>query len=192
MTFEAKIKGVAEVKRAIYAYNAKLGERVSRVALRAGANAMLKQIRNASPVKTGRLKRAIKVKNSKINTLRRNGKIGLFITIYPGKKRSDEKGAWYGKFVELGYNKGSKAVTGSQAVGLGIITRRQLIAKKLSNAKYRGKNKQGIRYRHGGKAVPGQHFVLNTFNSTKDDAARLIVQASEIAAERIAKELNLK
>lgn len=158
--FEANIKGIAEVKRAIYAYNAKLGERVSRVALRAGANAMLKQIRNAAPVKTGRLKRAIRVKNSKIHTIRRNGSVGVYITVQPGKNRRDPRGAYYAKWVETGYQRGSQ--------------------------------RTGKRGRTGGVRVEGKHFVLNTFNATKDNAARLIIQASEIAAERVAKELHLK
>lgn len=160
MTFEAKIKGIAEVKRAIYAYNAKLGERVTRVALRAGANAMLKEIRSAAPVKTGRLKRAIKIKNSKINTLRRNGAVGIYITVSPGKNRRDAKGAYYAKWVETGYMRGSQ--------------------------------RTGKRGRSGGVRVEGKHFVLNTFNATKTQSASLIIQASEIAVARIAKELGFK
>ena len=158
--FEAKIKGIAEVKRALYSYNAKLGERVTRVALRQGANVMLKQIRAAAPVKTGRLKKAIKLKNSKINRINKNGKVGLFITVSPGKNRRDPKGAYYAKWVETGYNKGSK--------------------------------RTGKKNRSGGVRIEGKHFVLDTFNATKNAALETILQASELAANRIAKELNLK
>jgi HK97 gp10 family phage protein len=158
--FEAKIKGIAEVKRAIYAYNAKLGERVTRVALRQGANVMLKQIRAAAPVKTGRLKKAIKLKNSRINRINKNGKVGLYITVSAGKNRKDPKGAYYARWVEMGYNKGSK--------------------------------RTGKKTRSGGVRVEGRHFVRDTFNATKNAALDTILQASEIAANRIAKELNLK
>lgn len=159
MDFEVKIRGIAEVKRAIYAYNAKLGERVTRIALRQGANHMLKSIRNAAPVKSGRLKKAVKLKNSRINRLNKNGKVGLYITISPGKNRKDQKGAYYAKWVEVGYNKGSKRV--------------------------------GKRARQGGVRVDGRHFVRDTFDATKEQSARIIVEASELAANRIAKELNL-
>lgn len=158
--FDAKIKGIAEVKRAIYQYNAKLGEKVTRAALRAGANIMLKQIRAAAPVKTGRLKKAIKLKNSRINSLRKNGKVGLYITVSPGKSRRDPKGAYYAKWVEVGYKKGSKRV--------------------------------GKRGRTGGVRIEGKHFVLKSFNATKRQSADTIIQAAELGANRIARELGFK
>lgn len=190
--FEAKISGIAEVKRALFAYNNRLGVRVAQMAVRQGANFMLRQIRSAAPVKIGRLKRSIKVKNSRINRVAKNGSVGVYITIDPGKKRNDMKGAWYGKFVELGYNKGSKLIGVNEAIMRGVTTRDAHTAKKLSNRKYQGRDKQGIRYRHGGRRVPGKHFVSSTFKRTKDQAAHIIIDAFELAGNRVAQELGLK
>ena len=115
-----QIRGIAELQRALYEYNKRLGDRVTGMAVRLGANHMLKQIRANAPIspkgsmigkkggpwvrgKAGRLKASIKIKASRINRRANNGKVGVFITIYPGKKRDDPKGAWYGKFVEVGH-----------------------------------------------------------------------------------------
>jgi len=81
-SFSIRIQGIAEIQRALFQFNARLGERINRLAVRKGANYMLKEIRNAAPVSAhgsqekdntgrgmythfppGRLKRAIKVKN---------------------------------------------------------------------------------------------------------------------------------
>jgi len=97
---EIDIRGIAETQQAIYQFSEKLGDRVTLLALRAGANFMLKKIRAAAPVRTGRLRKAIKVSTSKINRRRRNGKVGVFLRINPGKSRDDLRGAYYGKFVE--------------------------------------------------------------------------------------------
>ncbi|MGZ8916227.1 MAG: HK97-gp10 family putative phage morphogenesis protein [Methylobacter sp.] len=113
---EIDIRGLAETQRALYQFSERLGDRVTLLALRTGANYMLKKVREAEPVKTGRLKRATVVKNSRINQRRRNGKVGVYITVKPGKKRTDTKGAWYGKFVEIGYKRGSTVITGRHFV----------------------------------------------------------------------------
>ncbi|MGZ5000620.1 MAG: HK97-gp10 family putative phage morphogenesis protein [Methylomonas sp.] len=191
--FSIKIRGISEIQKALFQFNAKLAERVTRLALRKGANYMLKEIRNATPVKTGRLKRAIKVKNSRINTIRNNGSVGVYITVSPGKSRNDPKGAWYGKFVETGYNRGSQTVGGRRAVHMGLISNSQLSAKRaFVNSKRRaGRSAAGIRYRYGGQAVEGRHFVLNTFNATAPTALAIMVEASEVAAKHLAQELNL-
>lgn len=147
--FELRIQGIAQLQRALFEYNKKLGGRVTTIALRHGANFMLKKIRDATPIKTGRLKKSIRLKNSRINRIANNGKIGVYIAINPGKNRSDTKGAWYGKFVEIG------------------------------------------RRTQNGSSVPGKHMVKNTFDANKQQAAELIVSASELAVRRIAQQLNL-
>jgi HK97 gp10 family phage protein len=187
--FEINIQGLNELKRALYAYDAKLGDRVMRKGLRQGASYMAKQIKANAPVKSGRLKKAIKVKTSKIHRPTRNGNLGLYITVSPGKNRQDPKGAWYGKFVETGYNKGSQAITGGQALRRGVVTRQQLDAQRAAQ-RQGGRSRAGIRYRTGGQAVPGRHFVRNTFNATKDQATRMIVENSETAILELARELG--
>ena len=110
--FEIDISGVAETQRRLFEFSQKLGDRITRLALRSGANYMLKAIREAAPKRTGRLRRAIVVKNSRIHQRRRNGQVGVYITIRKGKSRKDPKGAPYGTFVESGYKRGKRIVPG--------------------------------------------------------------------------------
>lgn len=182
----------AKIRSAFNELPPKLADRIVKLSLRTGGNYMLKAIKAAAPVKTGRLRKAIKIKNSSINRLKRNGKVGIYITVNKGKSRKDMSGAYYGRFVEQGYNKGSKAVTGRQAVALGVITRDQLNAKRMLVKKKRrvGRIAQGIRYRHGGQSVPGKHFLSNTYNQTKDTAGQMIVQSMAVAAGQVIKELG--
>lgn len=188
--FSIRIRGIAEINRALFQFNARLGERVNRLAARKGANYMLKQIRAAAPVKTGRLKRAIKVKNSKINQIRKNGKTGVYITISPGKKRDDPKGAWYGKFVEIGHKTGAVA-SGGQALASALgnfgrnnnRSRRVAIDRRFRTTTYR--------QRGAGRQIEGKHFVLNTFNRTAPTTLAIIVEAAEVATEQLARQLNL-
>lgn len=106
------IKGIKETQQQLEKFSVKLADRIILLALRSGANFMLKQIRQAQPKRTGRLRRATVVKTSRINRRRRNGRVGVYITIKAGKKRNDPKGAYYGRFVEGGYKRGSKKVAG--------------------------------------------------------------------------------
>jgi HK97 gp10 family phage protein len=185
--FSLRIQGIAEIQRALFHFNARLGERVTRLAMRKGANYMLKQARLAAPVKSGRLKKAIKVKNSKINTIRKNGNVGVYLTVSSGKNRRDTKGAWYGKFVENGYNTGNTNNTGSaafrQSIGRGGAAPRLRRDRRFSTSIYRRSG--------GGTTVLGQHFILNTFNESAPTALTIMVEASEVAMQHLAQELNL-
>jgi len=188
--FSVRIRGVAEIQRALFQLNARLGERVTRLALRKGANYMLKEIRAVVPFKTGRLKKAIKVKNSRINQIRKNGKTGVYLTIDPGKSRRDMRGAWYGKFVEVGYNTGSANVRGRRALLSSLTATGNRNAPRTINRDRRFRTAT-YRRRGGGTQVPGKHFVLNTFNATAPAALAIMVEASEVATRHLARELNL-
>lgn len=109
------ISGLAETQRELYAFSAALGDKVTVLALRAGANFMLKKIREAEPKKTGRLKRATVTKNSRINRRRVNGKVGVYVVVKSGK-RSDPKSALYGQFIERGYKRKDTVVSGKHFV----------------------------------------------------------------------------
>jgi hypothetical protein len=97
------VTGIKETQQALRKFNDQLADVITRKSLRAGANFLMTKIRADIPVKTGRLKRATTVKQSRINTRRRNGKIGLYFTIRKGKSRKDLKGAYYGGWVHSGY-----------------------------------------------------------------------------------------
>ena len=113
--YSIRIQGIAEIQRALFQLNARLGERVTRLALRKGANFMLKQVRAIAPIKTGRLKKAIVVKTSKIHTVRKNGDVGVYLVVKSGK-RDNQKTALYGRWLERGYKKGNTQVAGRKFV----------------------------------------------------------------------------
>lgn len=199
MTESITIKGLPELQRALFKFSDKLGTKVTQVVLKKGANYMAGQIRAAAPVKTGRLRRSVSVRNSRIVKVQRSGHVGVYILV-GGRARSNPRGAWYGKFVELGYNRGSKQVSGSEAIRLGLITKGQKDALKLRYKANRLKNARpgfkptkvgAIRVRHGGVKVEGRHFVLNTFNRTARTSLDIIVEASNRALLSLGKELNL-
>lgn len=222
-SFSVRIRGIAEIERAMFQLNARLGEQINLLACRKAANYMLKEIRAAAPVSKkgsqerdntgrgiythfppGRLKRALKIKKSKINQIRKNGKTGVFITLSPGRKRNDPKGAWYGKFVEVGYNRGSRRIGSIEALASGIVSAEYLLnrrAQSLANqrrgmqmahaGKRLGRVQSKMIFRKGGQHVEGQHFILNTFNRTAPAALAIMVEAAEVATAQVARQLNL-
>jgi len=187
---EIDIRGLADVHRALYRFGDQLGNRVTLLALRSGANYLLKKVRAVTPVstkptknfKSGRLRRAITVKTSKLNRPNRNGKIGVFLSINPGKKRDDPKGAWYGKFVEHGYNTGSARVSHEQA---GIAHNSRLRRRK--DRRFRVATR---RYNFTGRDIPGKHMIENTFNANKDYTLRLILTAIEQGGRTLINEIQ--
>lgn len=183
------VTGLDEVKRAIVKLPPKLAERVTRLALRQGASYMLRAIKSSAPVRTGRLKRSLRIRNSSRNKLERNGVSGLYITYKKGKRGSTE-GAYYLPFVEHGYNKGSKKIGKFEALARGVTTLEEIKRRKLASAKYRGKKKHGMTFRYGGKPIDGQHFMRQTFDATASTAANLIVQSSEHIGRQLTKELG--
>lgn len=190
----AAVTGVAEFKRALQQLTPKIAEKVTKKALRQAANMVSRQVRANAPVKTGRLKKAIRVKASRYNTLRKNGKIGMIIRVKPGKSRKDTGGAYYAGWVENGYNKGSQQIGGREAVARGVITQAEYRQKRaFYNSKRKsGQVRQGVRARHGGTRVEGVFFVRNTFNGLKIMAADMIIQNGTRAALEAARELNFK
>jgi len=187
------VSGVKEFNQALKKLPAKMAEKVAQKALRKAANMVARQARANAPVKTGRLKKAIRVRNSRYNRLNRNGVVGVILRLNPGKSRKDPKGAWYGGWVENGYNRGSRSVGGNEAVARGIISRGQLQQKRARiNASRRpGRVRQSIRYRAGGSRVEGQHFIKNAFDSTKAAAAQTIIQVGTQAADEAARDVRL-
>jgi hypothetical protein len=116
------------------------------------AKAMVKPVRNAAPVKTGRLRRAIWA-----NPVMKN-KPGAYVGIRPGRSRADTKGAYYRWIVTSGvrgvpYVIRPNRKSGAQALsipGIGLrlsATRRSII--------------------------PGRPFVADTVNRNFDTVLRL-------------------
>jgi len=98
------ISGVKETQAKLYGFSNKLGDRITMLALRSGANYMLRRVRAAAPKDSGRLRKAIVVKTSKIHKPRKDGKVGVYLAIRKGRK-----GAFYGRFQELGWSPKGKS-----------------------------------------------------------------------------------
>jgi HK97 gp10 family phage protein len=98
------VRGIDALEKRLYLYSRKLGDKVVIDSLKHGARLIQSVAKRGAPKATGRLRRAISLRQSKIYSKRRHkdGKIGVYITVSKGKKRGDQKGAYYGAFVEHG------------------------------------------------------------------------------------------
>lgn len=187
MTESLTIKGVPELTRALGKFNQELVVRVQRQAFRNGANYMKQQLKSATPVKSGLAKNSIRVATSKINTPRKNGKVGVWVgwRKVTGnrrlKGRATKATAYYIGWVEYGYNRGSKKVGASADKALKAIAGKN---RKLRRAR--------LITRHGGKAIPGQHFAEITFDRHVGRSIDIIVNLSNVITKQLAAELGFK
>jgi hypothetical protein len=116
------VGGLQEVQRTLYAYSQQMGDRVVRMALRQGANHVLRGIREGVPIKTGLLKRrGFRVANSRIHNGRRQSElIGLYIGLRKGKGDP-----FYGRFQNDGFTVGRTKVPGKGFVQRAFVERRE-------------------------------------------------------------------
>lgn len=118
------VSGLQETQKALYAYSQQMGDRVVRMALRQGANHVLRGIREGVPVKTGLLKRrGFRVANSRIHNGRRASElIGIYISL-----RKAKGDPFYGRFQNDGWTpagKGNRKVPGKGFVQRAIEERK--------------------------------------------------------------------
>jgi hypothetical protein len=194
------IKGVPEVQRALFKYNAELASRATRLSLRMGANYMKGKIKASVPVKTGVAKRTLKVYNSKRHSHKKDGIISVWVGWRGGtggrylKGKAGNKDAYYMSWVEYGYNAKSQKAGVGLSQTLGLIAKGTKSARKLAGIKNRGKGRRfrqaRLVTRYGGKRVEGQHIVERAFDQHGQRSALLIIDASNAIAEKLAKELG--
>lgn len=181
--FEVKVHGLKETQKALYSYSQQLGDKVVIDSLKQGARIVQRAAKAAAPVRTGRLKRAIVVKKSKIhNGKRRSDMIGVFLTILSGKKYG-KRDAFYGRFQEEGWE-----VRGA--------------SRTTSNTPYRRTRGGSIRMSRsatGGRAtmrsgieVPGKRFMAGAFLKNRVNAVRMIIAAANAGGEILARKTGLK
>lgn len=165
------VTGLKETQATLYAYSQQMGDRVVRMALRQGANYVLKGIKDAVPVKTGLLKRrGFKVANSRIHNGRRASEmIGVYIHLR--KKEKDDP--FYGRF----QNDGWVPQGAGNALKGGTRRRAEQRAAQVAGGK---------------KKVPGKGFVQRAFADRGPAAVELIVKAAEAGAEAIKRRLGMK
>lgn len=136
-----EVKGIAEVNRALYRYSQELGDKIVLKALREGAKVMQKQARANAPKRTGRLRKGIVVKNSKIYSKRRGrGTLGVFMTLRKGKGKNDPKDAFYGRWIEHGFRPrgGQTEVPGRRFIDKAFRQKRESAARLIILASERG------------------------------------------------------
>ncbi len=105
MPIEIKLKGLKDLERSLNEIPVQLKKTVIGKSLREGAKVIQKAARQAAlPKRSGRLRRAIKVKVSRIHNKPRLGLFGVYIKIDPGKKKNDKNGAYYGHIIDGGWN----------------------------------------------------------------------------------------
>jgi HK97 gp10 family phage protein len=174
---EIKVSGLREVQKSLYAYSQQLGDKVVLDALRLGARAMQAKAKANAPRLTGRLRRGIVVKKSKINNGKRSETLGVYLTLRKGRGRADPKDAFYGRFLEDGYN-----VRGKSRTGKG---QRKEIVNRFGS-------RTGRKSLPGSRDIPGIKFIKNAFDSTKEQSARLIIAAVERGATLLKNKVGLK
>lgn len=102
--FSIRITGLKETQKALYAYSQQLGDKVVVASLMQGARHVQRGMKAAAPVRSGRLKRGIVARKSKIhNGRRRADMLGVYVTLRGGKGKKDPKDAFYGRWVEDGF-----------------------------------------------------------------------------------------
>jgi len=103
MTSQTTINDVKTVLKKLDQFESKLTIKITRAALRNGANLTLKSIRREAPKQSGRLRRAVHVASNRKYNPRTNGKVGVSIKIRKGKSRNDPRGAYYGHMIIGGH-----------------------------------------------------------------------------------------
>jgi HK97 gp10 family phage protein len=160
------------VNKALFSYGNKLGNLVVRRALREGAKLVLQQARANAPKRTGALRRALRIANSRINNGKR-GVLGVYLSIRKGRGRKDPRDAFYGRFQEGGYT-----ATGGKTIGGGKVRREQTRQRIISTGQAR--------------FIPGKFFIRNAYMAQKVAAANVIIKSAERGAEIVARQTGLK
>lgn len=148
--FEIKITGLKEVQKALYSYSQQLGDKVVIAALTQGARLVQRAAKTRAPVITGRLKRGIVVRKSKINNGRRRELIGVYMTLRKGKGKKDPKDAFYGSFIEDGFTaRGGRVISGKEFIKGAFRGTRDAAVRLIVQSAERGaeivKRKVGLR-----------------------------------------------
>lgn len=163
------VSGLQDVQKTLYSYSQQMGDRVVRMALRQGANHILRGIRELVPVRTGLLRRrGFRVANSRIHNGRRASElIGIYISL-----RKGQGDPFYGRFQNDGW-----------------VPQRAGQALKGGNARRDAQRESQLA---GGKRrVSGKGFVQRAFAERREDAVQIAVQSAEAGAEAIKRRLGM-
>jgi HK97 gp10 family phage protein len=154
------IEGMEALKRAFKELEPKLAKKVIRQAERKGAKLFADEIRAHTPVKSGKLKKTVKVRTSKGP---RGAKKQIAMAVLVGQagagddKSGGGKPAWYAYLQEKGFTIGKRIRKAGKTVGYTPTGKRNSVGK-----------------------VPGKFFVRHALKSKETSARELVV--SEILA----------
>ena len=106
------VHGLRDVQKKLYQYSQQLVDKVVLGALRQGANLIKRQAQANAPIKTGKLKRGIRVTRSKIHRGKSSkDMIGVYLSVRKGKN-----GPYYAKFQEDGWKAGKRRIPGKKFI----------------------------------------------------------------------------
>jgi HK97 gp10 family phage protein len=192
------LTGLTELVSALKQLPERVEKKVVSFALREAAKPLLKAARKLVPVKSGLLKKSIKIRAFK---KKRPGIVGFSVG---GSIVNFPQGeAFYGFWQEYGWRVGKrpwrshtslKSLETRLAEWEGILERQRLSRKKrLQVVRFVKGFKQSIRERRNDKRrqIPGKFFIKRAYDAhkhiTADTMAKLIVKGMEREATRLAK-----
>ncbi|MCP4935677.1 MAG: HK97 gp10 family phage protein [bacterium] len=178
MGIEVEIRGLKGLEKSLHQIPVQLKKKVVGASLKEGAKVFQRAAQQYAPYKTGRLRRAIKVKVSRIHNQPRLGKFGVYIKINPGKKRNDKNGAYYGHIVDGGWNTRGKAARN---------TKEWLSARKEIKRDFGSRT--GRKTPRGKTNVPGRGFMLKAW-SKRTQATAHSVKSMERGVDIVKKNLG--
>ena len=158
MSFQ--VQGLKEVQEKLRQLGQKTAKKYVRKSLRAGAKPVLSQARSNAPVKTGLVRRSLRIVGGKGRKGVVQVRIVLGVKLYVGK-------SYYGAFVEIGH-----------------FTGRRLKGFKGANAKSQYRALSALA---GRKFIPGKHFMRDAADSGHGNAIRVFAST---LWELIAKDLK--
>lgn len=167
-----EVKGLREVKAALLRYPPKLARKFVMTGIREALKIIQKDARRLAPRETGDLRRAIKIKRSKINTKPKRGRYGMYLHI-------NKKNAYYGRFQHDGWN------THGQKTGgfLRDPSQRRAITNVFGT-------RTGRRTLPGRTNVPGKKFMLRAFRRKKKKSVRFFGRAMNKGVGVVNKQLG--
>jgi HK97 gp10 family phage protein len=166
--FSITLSGDRDLVAAFKALRNDAGPKYVRGAVRKAANMLHDRIKAVTPVDTGKLKRNILVRTKETDKTMR----GRVIVLTVGDTKN-EKNSYYWRFVEMGHRVGTRAT--------GYL-------RKFDRP--RSNRPTGPANPAVGHFVQGRHFIENTYESWKNAAAQLVVDALEGAVDREIKKRN--
>jgi HK97 gp10 family phage protein len=182
-----EVEGLQEINRALYRYSQALGDKVVLQSLREGAKVIQKQARANAPKRTGKLRRNIVIRNSKIYSIRRfDNKLGVYITISQKKKADNPLNAFYGRFIEDGWNVRGACQAGTVDWGSGKSC-------KGTGRRGRHKTRQAKRTTLKGiRDIDGKKFMDKAYRSRRNNAVNVAIRAAQIGSDIVARKTGLR